>query len=309
MRNRMRSTAFFLVGIWIFGGKLALATSWELEPTSFGSRDKVEWLDAKTSKCWLRRTTLSTEDPVDGRESVIVYDEYIPTRRDFATRASVVILPPTGGETFIDRGYARSLCRRQVIGVIIKRWSHDTEAGMDLETHDRGFARGIVAIRRVKHWILAERPKGKLGILGTSVGGLYAGLALSVDPDFSAGSLIVAGAPLATILARSTLPAVVKQRENRMKAFSIASQDEYEQLLMREIDLDMLKAGNLLSSRPMLMIRSSTDTVVPASTQEVLWNAAGRPDGEVYSSNHQWSIVRAYLFQRTRVARFFAEVL
>jgi hypothetical protein len=309
MRNRIGRTSFFLVWVWIFGGNLALAKSWELEPTSFGNRERVEWLDSKASRCWLRRTTVSTEDPVDGRSSVIVYDEYIPIRRDFASRPSVVILPPTGGETFIDRGYARSLCRRQVIGVIVKHWTHDTETGMDLETHDRGFARGIVAIRRVKHWIHAERADGKLGILGTSVGGLYAGLALSVDPDFSAGSLIVAGAPLATILARSTLPAVVKQREDRMLAFSIASQDEYEKLLMREIDLDMLQAGKLLSSRPMLMIRSSTDTVVPSSTQEVLWNAAGSPDGQVYSSNHKWSIVRAYLFQRTRVARFFAEVL
>jgi hypothetical protein len=309
MRNWIGRISFFLVCFGVFCGKLALATSWELQPTSFGDRESVQWLDSKTSKCWLRRTTLATEDPVDGRGSVIVYDEYIPTRRDFASRASVVILPPTGGETFIDRGYARSLCRRQVIGVIVKHWSHDTEAGMDLETHDRGFARGIVAIRRVKHWILAERPKGKLGILGTSVGGLYAGLALSVDPDFSAGSLIVAGAPLATILARSTLPAVVKQRETRMKAFSIASQEEYEERLAREIDLDMLKAGNLLSSRPMLMIRSSIDTVVPASTQEVLWNAAGSPDGLVYSSNHKWSIVRAYFFQRARIARFFSEVL
>jgi hypothetical protein len=304
-----RKTWFLLFSVLLAGEARALANFWNLDPTSFGKRQKVEWLDAKASHCWLRRTTLSTEDPVTQLGSTIVFDEYLPGNPDRAGFPSVVILPPTGGESFIDRGYARSLCRRHVAGVIIKQWTHDTEAGLDFKTHDRGFARGIVAIRRVKHWILSERPGAKLGILGTSVGGLYAGLALSLDSDFSAGALIVAGAPLASILARSTLPPVIQQREARMKEFSISSQQEYEQRLLAEIELDMLRVGNLLASRPMLMIRSSTDTVVPADTQEKLWNAAGNPRGEVYSSSHKWSIVRAYLFQRARVARFFAEVL
>jgi len=304
----------WIVVMVLLWGAFANAEGVSLEPVTFGSQQSVEWLNSRTSECWMRRTVIATEDPVKATASQVIYDEYVPRSVWNAVALplapSVFILPPTGGETFLDRAYARSLCSRGIVGVLIKHWTHDIEAGLDLDTHDRGFARAMVAIRRVLHWVKTERPQGRLGILGTSVGGLYAQLALSLEDEFGAGALIVSGAPLSSILARSSLPAVVAQREARMRSLGLHSVADYEAALAEKIHLDVFQQGaDGLSKKPLFMIRSSTDTVVPAEMQESLWKVAGSPDGEIYASSHRWSIIRAYLFQRSRIARFFVRSL
>ncbi len=303
-----RTVVVSLFALW--AGLAQASVFDQLQPQGYGQRQVEGELKSGTSSCRLRRVRILTEDPVDGSESIIVYDEYLPRRRLDAGTASVLILPPTGGESFLDRGYARSLCRRGVVGVVLKSWSFDTRTDLGPEVHDESLWRGVVAIRRVKFWVRSDRPLGRMGILGTSVGGIYAGLALAVDPEIDAGALIVAGAPLAEILARSSLPAVKAQREERMRKRALQSDAEYEHFLREAIQLDVLGVpDSRLSEVPLLMIRSNRDSVVPSNTQTKLWEEAGRPAGVVYSSGHAGSIVRAYLFERARIARFFREAL
>jgi hypothetical protein len=227
---------------------------------------------------------------------------------DFA----VMILPPTGGENFTDRSLAKSLCERGLSAYIFNY--EQLEADLkDLGTHDE--------ISRITfRWVddfLATRPEKNWGVVGSSLGGMYASMILGIAkgasvpdsyPNFQkvqAAALIVAGGSLAEVLATSQQEGVVRQREFRLDHFGVSSVADYQSMLEEKIQYDPLDLAVAAESDNVLTFLTDSDDVVPSRTQTHLWQAWGQPARIDYSTGHSVTIGRAYLFSASRIAEFF----
>lgn len=251
--------------------------------------------------CTLIRKTFSITDPVSGSEGEVVFDHYSPKARSSAT---VIIMPPTGGENILDRFYARNFCKRGLGAVLMKTWTSDTESTLEFDSHDNGFKRAIHAVTRTLEFV-----PGRIGILGTSLGSLYASTLLAIEPRIESGVLIVGGSPLSTILATSSLPTVKRQREERMKNLGIESVAAYEQAIKDKVYLDVSNFLPLRPDKSVFMINALKDTVIPSETQQILWNELGRPRKLEINAGHAGTIFKSYFRYHREIESFLVEKL
>lgn len=235
-------------------------------------------------------------------------------------KVKVVIFPPTGGATTLERWYAEKICDRGGFAILINDWTEAQETATDPELHDRHMQRSLKVYKNLeKKW------KGPFRVLGTSLGGLYAA-AISMHHPWEKMVLITAGGPLSQVLATSDLTSLIELREKREKLWNFRSEQEYEGILGKAISLDLLpprypnyvpKIGgvvgpsakaskSLVPSEQILMSLASSDGTVPYETQEKLWEALGKPKRFDLSGNHFFGILWTYWYYSEEISDFLA---
>lgn len=232
---------------------------------------------------------------------------------------TVLILPPTGGENVADRNLAKTLCRRGY-NVVIFNYVQSPETSLDFSIHDANTVRVLSAL----DLFLAERPENSFVIVGSSLGSLYASMALSLGHTSATASvstmpeiknwshlskikaavLTVCGGSLAEILATSQIPQIVQQRQKRLELYKIASAQDYFLKLKSAIHLDPLDAAQAEQKNKVFMFISSKDKIVPTKTQMQLWQALGQPSKSVIALDHMKTIAWVYFFRTNSILKF-----
>lgn len=217
------------------------------------------------------------------------------------TNQSVLILPPTGGTNYIDRGYAEILCKNGFDVVILERWSDDDEFSLDLEIHERFYERAQKAIG-----IALENIKTPfVGVLGTSIGAIHTAIAVPRFEKINAAFSITGGAELSNIIALSEQSILVDVRKKRFKIHGYKNDEEYIEALKPHIPYEPMKMP-LPAKKPSLgMVLAMKDTVVPTYTQNLLRQLWSPQTVLEIPSNHTCSIVNTWLFQRQKIVDFF----
>jgi poly(3-hydroxyalkanoate) synthetase len=144
---------------------------------------------------------------------------------------AVLIIPPIYGTNFIDKSYAKALCRQGIKAIIVHRWSKDREQTVELDMYKRFYKRAQKAIKLT----IDANKKYKLGILGTSSGGIHAAIATSRFDEIKTSLLIVSGGNIAAILAESSQKIVSKQRNTRRVKLGLNSSKEYKDALKKHL--------------------------------------------------------------------------
>ncbi len=221
------------------------------------------------------------------------------------SRLHVIIMPPTGGMNFIDRSYARQFCHDGMNAYILETWTGDDEYFIGYTIHNRLYERAQRAIQLVLDSIPANEP---VGILGTSVGGLFAAQSIGSKPRLETGFSIVGGAHIAEIIVRSSQNAMERAKEVRRKEFHFKSDDEYLKELDPYITIDPLYMEGH-KGKTLGMVYSPLDTVVPAKNQKLLMDI-WRPEKIItINHNHMWSIVESWLLHQKEISNFFKKSL
>ncbi len=248
--------------------------------------------------CATRSWRLIGTDPWEQKDGFnVVFEESGP-----ASNRVVIILPPTGGLSVLDRRLARLHCERGVRTIAMAGFDGLDDTSTDWKLHDRGFLRGLTAIRWAMRWVESRPGAGRetrYGIFGASLGGLQAALVASHEARVDRLALVAAGAPLARVVATSEHEAVARLREPRWREAGIEDVAAYEERLNKEIELDwgrFVPASNERSNeRSDLVFVSLSDTVVPTDTQAELAKRLGNPKKIEFWTGHFWTIVRAQL--------------
>ncbi len=213
----------------------------------------------------------------------------------------VLILPPTGGENFIDRSYAQNFCDAGINAVIIKNWTGDDEYNLELEIHTRYYNRAQHAIKQV----INEYQGFQLSILGTSVGGLHASIALARLKEIKKGVLIVSGGDIASIIANTNQDILVEAKKKRFRLFNFKNNEEYVAALRAILPYEPLKINFDSSEKKIGMVISTNDDIVPTRNQMKLkrkWNPT------IISSSwlgHTATVVKTWLFNSSEIINFF----
>jgi hypothetical protein len=299
---------FAVLTIQLFTFQSALATS--IDPNSY------------RPSCVMSRAIALDDQILNGEVQRSKYYELIPYDWQLKAQGQVLILPATGGFTVIDHALAQHLCG---LGLIVRILDYPQPSGFttDIKIHDQI----TTLVMNTLSLFLQQHPE-PTALVGASLGGLYSAVAFGLsqnNADFvnkivaenkwqnlrliKGATMVVAGGPLAQILAYSKQELIVAQRELRQKNRNFTNNDEYFQLLEKEIQLDPLKLVPADKSSQILMMNSVSDEIVLAETQKKLWEQLGRPTKTEYTSGHVYSIIRSYLFHSAKIARFSVNLL
>lgn len=267
--------------------------------------------DRSRAGCSIRKITITGQDPISREPRGVRIAEYF--RGDDAARAEarvIVIVPPTGGVNPLDQGYANSFCEQGFRAELVYGWDHDDSLGVDLATHDVAALRALVALKHVVDFANPLRER-QLGMLGTSLGGLMASLAVGEEPRIAAAALVVAGGPLPEIMARTEQQEFAQLREKRMQAYGYRDVDEYEAALRAAMQFDNQDFARFTGAKPIWMSLALNDTKVPTKNQFSLEKAWGPDPENVFESRgtHMQVILSTYATKRNSMLNFFKKEL
>lgn len=206
---------------------------------------------------------------------------YVPTNR--IGKVPVVLLLHFWGATdsALEEEFAEILATKGIASVIMPMPYHlsRTPEGFrsgelmiqsDVEDMKQKMAQTVSDIRRTVDW-METRPEldmNRLGLTGTSLGGIVSAMAFGVEPRFKFGAFLLAGVDMAHIIFHSNK--VAEQREQfRRKGFTEESLRE----ALKEVEpLTYLSSTD---PRPIYIVRARHDEVVPLSATDRLESAIG----------------------------------
>lgn len=215
----------------------------------------------------------------------------------------ILIYPPTGKTNLIDRSYARRLCRSGFDVYIFESWTDDEEENYDLEIHQRFYSRAL----RAAETVLANVPSRFVGVLGTSVGGLFTEVVASSIDRVDAAFSIVGGLSIPEVVVYSDHPTMRKLRRERYKRYGFKTAEEYLAALEKVYPLEPTRMPKKFEGKDLAIVIGTRDTVVPAKTQNQLRDFWQPRMILEFNNNHFLTIVKTWLFYPRQVAGFFQE--
>ena len=137
-----------------------------------------------------------------------------------------------------------------------------------------------------------------VGIIGASVGGLFAHLAMTVQP-FDFGISILSGAPLADLLFNE----ILAEKYEKLLAESGYTLEELREAWWK---IDPIRWGRFNRVRKILMIGGFYDKIIHPDLTATLWEAFGRPRLVWYPAAH-WTMLLFYRSWRARMLALASE--
>ncbi len=244
-------------------------------------------------------------------ENNTVHAEYFEpeSKQPAVKRPGVVVLHILGADFALSRYMAARLAQHGVSALFMKlpyygerkpKGSDKRFLSIDPERSFLAMRQGVCDVRRAAAW-LKSRPEvdpERIGVTGISLGGIVASVAAAIDPAINEGAFLLAGGDLADIL--WNMPESRKYRE-----LWVASGRNKKDLEALTKPYDPLTYAHRLKGKRLLMIAGKVDEVVPPSSAEKLWKAAGEPPIVWYDCGH-YSAAGYLLPAIRRTARFFA---
>lgn len=234
----------------------------------------------------------------------VEFDAYEPLYGRGKMTSSVLILPPTGGTTWLEHRYAKMIAHRGMRAIMLESWTGDYERNLDFGLHDRHLKRSNRAIQL----ILGKYPDSNFRVLGTSLGSLYGLSALARVDRIEAGVLITCGAPFSRVIADSLHSNMNHLRQERMIKFNISSHEEYVSWLDRYVtwnDLHLMQQS-ISGRKKIFQVLSEDDEWVPSRWQYHLRDIIGGGPCLKFEASHIRSILEAHLFYRDTIIDFIS---
>jgi len=139
----------------------------------------------------------------------------------------------------------------------------------------------VVDVRRAACWLQARREvdPARIGVVGTSLGGIIGALAVGVDPRFNRNVLILAGGDPVGILWHA--PETRRVRD-RMVELGVT----LDGLRKDARGVDPVTFAHRARREHILMINAAKDETVPRENTVALWEAFGKPAIQWYPAGH-----------------------
>jgi pimeloyl-ACP methyl ester carboxylesterase len=235
---------------------------------------------------------------------VMEYRIYRPLHS--SKKKGMIIYPPTGGSTFIDRSFARKFCNAGYPTIILTGWPDSQLLRLvDVSAYDATIIRGYYATRHALD--ILGMPVGAFGMSLGGISALTAGILLPEKVE--AVSSVVAALPFADIIATSDETWMEKNRVSREAEFGLHSVDAYREYLRKKITINPLNYFNPVRSQPHLMFLGKKDTTVQSSLQKSTFELFPDREGYVYPGGHLQTVFSVYAHEQATILAFFEKHL
>lgn len=251
--------------------------------------------------CQINNLELKEIDPITGKEFIVTVKAFKPNKDK---NRQVIILPPIGGTTLLENRYAKKVCNRGVAAYVFVNWTDDMEESVeDFEVHNRGTIRGVFAVEMfLKNFPLPTR------ILGTSLGGFYAGIAAGKFDLIEKVSIVASGTNLANVLATSNLDGLRLLKQKRMTLYKIESEAEYAQEIKKHLTIEAYDFKESLKEKKLLFFRTNSDDVILPKYQDELIDLFSKDNVSIYRTRfgHKSGIIYTSVRRANVIANFLA---
>ncbi len=234
----------------------------------------------------------------DFETRISVYSSF---KSDSRIKKLLVILPPTGGTNIIDRSYAKMFCQNGYQVITLNDWTGAKDTNPDFSLHQRVHA----GAQKALDLILSQFPADFTGVLGTSLGGVFASTAAHNLEGINAVFTITAGTPISDIIVHSQQKELMKLKSHRSQVLGVPQEQEQIQRIRQVFYLEPLDLPPKHKSKCLGMVIASKDTVVPAPYQYQLRDFWQPHKVIELNYDHFWGIVNTWLFYNREILNFF----
>jgi dienelactone hydrolase len=150
----------------------------------------------------------------------------------------------------------------------------------------------VIDIRRLVDWA-ETRPEvdtRRIALVGFSMSAIVGSIALTNDPRFAAGVLVVGGADLHEVLATCN-GRIRRTRERILERFGWSIEDYKERLIAPLAAINPARFAGRLDPDRVLVIEAAEDSCIPESARERFWQAMGRPERVSYQYDHRMTFL------------------
>ena len=216
----------------------------------------------------------------------------------------VIVLPPTGGATYLENYYAKALAKRGFYVVKVLGWERPNNYDLDLNIHRKLLTKAHNVVETI---VKEENSFQSYSLLGTSLGGIHSSISLGQIDKIKTAVIITAGAPVSEVIANSTESGLSKIREKRFADLNLKNMEEYEEALRHTGIPNALDYEESLKKKNVFLVMALKDKSVPIKNQEMLLKAIEPKKVLKYNSGHFWTIVKTWLFNSDEVISFIDE--
>lgn len=317
MKSILFMTIFASLSSHAYPPQAAMDQISRIDPTVYGvAQSEIPRTLGVLDPCRQTDVKLSVREPIQNSPATVDLDIYSLKLGDSEARKTVILMPPTGGENALDRGYAYELCVSGFRVALVQHWQDDTLAELDLGMHDRGALRMLAAVKQTIGYLNPKRT-AQIGILGTSVGAISSVLAMHQDARIQSGVLIVGGIGMSEIIGQSTEATLTRLRTERSQHFNFSSTEQYVGALAAQIKIEPGDFIGSTGSKATLMFIATQDVTVPTENQTRLLEALklrsgfNQPEVVYLNRDHFGGILETSLTleYRRRIVNFFSKTL
>ncbi len=223
---------------------------------------------------------------------------------------TVVSLAPSVGVNPLDGIIASDLCKRAVATMLVEVYSQEFMTKVDsfraIELQNQ-FA--MVGLRKLidKLSELPEIDAARIGMLGSSLGGIFGALYFPTDNRISIYVNILGAENIPEILAYSDNDKVTAFRERMIKKHHFRSIEEFITTARRDLHLDPMNVNTPAVRDRILQVMLDSDETVPYRYQEALWHRTGEPSRILlHGSTHTEQYIDFILYRFEPIADFLA---
>lgn len=267
---------------------------------------------------------LRQPDPYGEGELLTRFELYtVPTSKPAPL---VLVLAPYRGQTFVDRGYAEALAQAGMHAAIVAvpKEAYQQEQGIDYI--NRFFLRHTINTRTLAYALQYDRNSpikvSRIGLIGTSLGGIRGSILFGIDSRFEAAVLIIPGGDLPNLIANTVLAPISRWRRRLLgimeghtpseekREIDLEEVTAFEQRLRPHVQIEPLDFVRPDSNDRLLWVRSKNDNFVPRRNQDRLFNAYAaadrKPPAEIdgLPLGHYATVLAAYLRGKERITDF-----
>jgi hypothetical protein len=227
----------------------------------------------------------------------LFFSTQVPTAID----KLLIILPPTGGTNLIDRSYAKMFCQKGYQVITLNDWTGANDKKPDFSLHQRVHQ----GAQKSLSLILSQFPAQFTGVLGTSLGGIFASTAAHNLEKIDAVFTITAGTPISDVIVNSKQKELEYLKVHRAQVLGITPAQVQIQKIREVFYLEPMDLPSLHKNKCLGMVIATKDTVVPANYQYQLRDFWQPQKVIEIHFDHFWGIVNTWLFYNKEIFNFF----
>ena len=282
----------------------------------------------ETTARWLRYAVhFPTAHPTTHPENSTVSGEYFQPR-DTADAPLAILVHGIGDPSIIPcQLFAKALVKRGIACFVLHLVFHSTRMpeaiksrvpDLTLDEWFEGYQISVTDVRQVIDWAESrpEIDRGKIAVIGISIGGFISAIAMGIDKRITAGVFLVAGGNSERIH-REGRKQIGNRRHSSPEAEFQQAQKRYRQYLTEVAErgvenvppakknyfIDPMTFASYLRDRPVLMLNASWDEYIPRQATVDFWEASGKPSIVWFPTTHA-TIWLWYPLIRRKITRF-----
>ena len=255
---------------------------------------------------WLMQFPLSASG-FEPTEPVVEF-EWFESKQP-GQRPAILFNPILGGDYPLEHGICRYFAARGWHVALVHRKTLKVSPEHPIERLELMLRQAVVRMRQVVDWMEGEGrvDPERLGGFGISMGGMAGVIAAAVEPRLKAHVVVLAGGPIATILATSRDPLLAKPRRRYLEhnQMDLAT---FEGRVRDTVKTDPVALAPYVDPSRMFMVIALADHTIGRTNAIRLWEAVGRPEATFIPLGHYTSYLSLPYLKRASL-RFFRKTL